>query len=84
MPVGLSLVAVGIGNRIQLSAATAPLWLLDGVITGSIAMGFWEIAYESDHPAAHHNIKGIFGFALRSILLVPYYSWAHSHAMYHF
>ncbi|WP_392346045.1 hypothetical protein [Parasynechococcus sp.] len=35
MSIGLSLLAVGIGTRLPLSAA-APLWLLYGVITGTI------------------------------------------------
>ena len=85
MSVGLSLVAVGIGTRIPLSAAAAPLWLLYCVVTGTIAMGCWVIAHECGHHAFHPNrsIEGIVGFALHSFLLVPYYSWAHSHAVHH-
>ena len=40
MSVGLSLVAVGIGTLIPLSATAAPLWLLYSVVTGTIAMGW--------------------------------------------
>ena len=85
MSVGLSLLAVGIGTRLPLSAAAAPLWLLYGVITGTIAMGCWVIAHECGHHAFHPNrrIEGVVGFVLHSILLVPYYSWAHSHAVHH-
>ena len=85
MSVGLSLLAVGLGTRIPLSAAAAPLWLLYGVITGTIAMGCWVIAHECGHHAFHPNrrIEGVVGFVLHSILLVPYYSWAHSHAVHH-
>ena len=85
MSVGLSALAVGIGTLIPLSAAATPLWLLYGAVTGTIAMGCWVIAHECGHHAFHPNrrIEGIVGFALHSILLVPYYSWAHSHAVHH-
>ena len=73
MSVGLSLLAVGIGTRLPLSAAAAPLWLLYGVSTGTIAMGCWVIAHECGHHAFHPNrrIEGVVGFVLHSILLVP-------------
>ncbi len=85
MSAGLSLLAVGLGTLIPLSAAAIPLWLLYGVITGTIAMGCWVIAHECGHHAFHPNrrIEGVVGFVLHSILLVPYYSWAHSHAVHH-
>ncbi|WP_244279399.1 fatty acid desaturase [Synechococcus sp. UW69] len=85
MSVGLSSLAVGVGTLIPLSAAATPLWLLYGAVTGTIAMGCWVIAHECGHHAFHPNrrIEGIVGFALHSILLVPYYSWAHSHAVHH-
>ena len=85
MSSGLSLLAVGLGTLIPLSAAAVPLWLLYGVITGTIAMGCWVIAHECGHHAFHPNrrIEGVVGFVLHSILLVPYYSWAHSHAVHH-
>ena len=85
MSVGLSALAVGVGMLIPLSAAATPLWLLYGAVTGTIAMGCWVIAHECGHHAFHPNrrIEGGVGFALHSILLVPYYSWAHSHAVHH-
>jgi omega-6 fatty acid desaturase (delta-12 desaturase) len=85
MSAGLSALAVGIGTLIPLSAAATPLWLLYGAVTGTIAMGCWVIAHECGHHAFHPNrrIEGVVGFALHSILLVPYYSWAHSHAVHH-
>ena len=48
-------------------------------------MGCWVIAHECGHHAFHPNrrIEGVVGFVLHSILLVPYYSWAHSHAVHH-
>ena len=77
MSAGLSLLAVGLGTLLPLSAAAIPLWLLYGVTTGTIAMGCWVIAHECGHHAFHPNrrIEGVVGFVLHSILLVPYYSW---------
>ena len=85
MSTGLSLLAVGLGTLIPLTAAASPLWLLYGVITGTIAMGCWVLAHECGHHAFHPNrrIEGVVGFVLHSALLVPYYSWAHSHAVHH-
>ena len=85
MSVGLSLFAVGVGTRIPLTVAAIPLWMLYGVITGTIAMGCWVLAHECGHHAFHPNrrIEGVVGFVLHSALLVPYYSWAHSHAVHH-
>ena len=84
MSAGLSILAVGAGTQIPLSAAAFPLWLLYGVITGTVAMGCWVIAHECGHHAFHPNrcIEGVVGFVLHSILLVPYYSWAHSCLLY--
>ena len=85
MSTGLSLLAVGLGTLIPLTPAASPLWLLYGVITGTIAMGCWVLAHECGHHAFHPNrrIEGVVGFVLHSALLVPYYSWAHSHAVHH-
>ena len=85
MSTGLSLFAVGLGTLIPLTSAASPLWLLYGVITGTIAMGCWVLAHECGHHAFHPNrrIEGVVGFLLHSALLVPYYSWAHSHAVHH-
>ena len=85
MSLGLSAVAYGIGTQIPLSLSTAPLWILYGVVTGTVAMGCWVLAHECGHNAFHPNrrIEGVVGFVLHSALLVPYYSWARSHAVHH-
>ena len=85
MSTGLSLLAVGLGTLIPLTPTASPLWLLYGVITGTIARGCWVLAHECGHHAFHPNrrIEGVVGFVLHSALLVPYYSWAHSHAVHH-
>ena len=85
MSTGLSLLAFGLGTRIPLTLSATPLWALYAVVTGTIAMGCWVLAHECGHHAFHPNrrIEGVVGFVLHSALLVPYYSWAHSHAVHH-
>ena len=66
-------------------ASAAPLWLLYGLITGTVAMGCWVIAHECGHHAFHPNrrVEAVVGFVLHSLLLVPYFAWQRSHAVHH-
>ena len=83
--VGLSLLAYAAGTQIPLQLWAAPLWGLYGVVTGTVAMGCWVLAHECGHNAFHPNrrIEAWVGFTLHSLLLVPYFSWARSHAVHH-
>ena len=85
MSAGLSLAAVGVGSTIPLTPEAIPLWIVYAIVTGTIAMGCWVLAHECGHNAFHPNrrIEGVIGFVLHSALLVPYYSWARSHAVHH-
>jgi len=85
MSLGLSLVAYGVGTQLPLQLWAAPLWVIYGAITGTVAMGCWVIAHECGHNAFHPNrrLEGWIGFALHSLLLVPYFSWQRSHAVHH-
>lgn len=85
MSLGLSLLAYGVGTQIPLQLWAIPLWLLYGVVAGTVVMGLWVIAHECGHNAFHPNrrLEGAIGFVLHSLLLVPYYSWARSHAVHH-
>jgi len=82
---GLSLLAYTSGTLIPLQWAALPLWLLYGVVTGTVAMGLWVLAHECGHNAFHPNrrLEACVGFLLHSLLLVPYFSWARSHAVHH-
>jgi fatty acid desaturase len=82
---GLSAVAYGLGTQIPLRLWAAPLWLLYGIATGTVAMGLWVIAHECGHNAFHPNrrLEASVGFVLHSLLLVPYHCWARSHAVHH-
>jgi omega-6 fatty acid desaturase (delta-12 desaturase) len=77
LSVGLSLLAYGVGTQIPLQWAALPLWLLYGVVTGTVAMGCWVIAHECGHNAFHPNrrLEACVGFVLHSLLLVPYHCW---------
>lgn len=81
----LSLLAYGLGTQIPLVPAAAPLWLLYGVVTGTVAGGCWVIAHECGHHAflPNRQVEALVGFVLHSLLLVPYYSWQRSHAVHH-
>jgi len=85
MSLSLSLAAYGLGTQIPLTASAIPLWLLYAVVTGTVAIGCWVIAHECGHGAFHPNrrVEATVGFVLHSLLLVPYFSWQHSHAVHH-
>ena len=85
MSIGLSILAYGVGTQIPTQLWAAPLWLIYGVVTGTVAMGLWVIAHECGHNAFHPNrkLENSIGFILHSLLLVPYFSWARSHAIHH-
>lgn len=85
MSLGLSLMAYGIGTQIPVRLWAAPLWVVYGLITGTIVMGCWVIAHECGHQAFHPNrrLESWIGFSLHSLLLVPYFSWQRSHAVHH-
>jgi len=50
-----------------------------------VAMGLWVLAHECGHGAFSKDkrVNDIVGFVLHSSMLVPYYSWQHSHAVHH-
>ena len=85
MSVGLSVLAYALGTKIPMQLWATPVWLLYGVVTGTVVMGLWVIAHECGHNAFHPNrrLEGAIGFTLHSLLLVPYFTWARSHAVHH-
>jgi omega-6 fatty acid desaturase (delta-12 desaturase) len=85
LSLGLSCLAYGLGTLIPLQLSAAPLWLLYAAVTGTVATGCWVIAHECGHRAFHPNprVEAMVGFALHSLLLVPYFSWQRSHAVHH-
>ncbi|KAL7545000.1 hypothetical protein ACHAWF_008370 [Thalassiosira exigua] len=64
---------------------TLPFWTAYSAVTGSVAMGLWVLAHECGHGAFSKDkkLQDAVGFALHSLMLVPYYSWQRSHAVHH-
>jgi len=80
-----SVASLGLGMLIPLKAAYAPLWLVYAAWTGMVWTGMWVVAHECGHGAFSDNkfIQDLVGYVLHSALLVPYFSWQHSHAVHH-
>lgn len=60
-------------------------WAAYGFVQGLIFTGVWILAHECGHQALFESglMNDTFGFLLHSFLLVPYFSWKHSHARHH-
>jgi len=60
-------------------------WNLYAGIMGLALSGLWVIGHECGHGAfsEYPVVNGAVGWTLHSILLVPYFSWAFSHAKHH-
>ncbi|XP_047337845.1 delta(12)-fatty-acid desaturase FAD2-like [Impatiens glandulifera] len=61
------------------------VWLLYACVQGCVLQGVWIIAHECGHHAFsdYQWLDDTVGFILHSALLVPYFSWKHSHRMHH-
>jgi omega-6 fatty acid desaturase (delta-12 desaturase) len=75
-----------------IDAAPAPGWLRWGALwpaywwlQGAVATGVWVIAHECGHQAFSESqaVNDGLGLLLHTALLVPYYSWKHSHRRHH-
>jgi omega-6 fatty acid desaturase (delta-12 desaturase) len=64
---------------------TWPIWAAYSTVTGTVAMGLWVLAHECGHGAFSKNraLQDAVGYAIHSLMLVPYYSWQRSHAVHH-
>nr|ACF98528.1 delta-12 fatty acid desaturase [Chlorella vulgaris] len=61
------------------------LWPLYWFFAGAVATGMWVIAHECGHQAFSESqaVNDGVGLVVHSCLLVPYYSWKHSHRRHH-
>ncbi|KAF4548482.1 Fatty acid desaturase-like protein 2 [Elsinoe fawcettii] len=68
---------------------SAPLrffaWCVYGFFQGCVGTGIWILAHECGHGAfsRYQKINSVIGWALHSLLLVPYFSWQITHARHH-
>ncbi|KAL4882565.1 fatty acid desaturase-domain-containing protein [Aspergillus karnatakaensis] len=60
-------------------------WIAYGFVQGCVGTGIWILAHECGHGAfsPYQTVNNIFGWALHSLLLVPYFSWKITHARHH-
>lgn len=67
------------------SAVRWALWATYWYFQGAIATGVWVIGHECGHQAFSESqaINDGVGLIFHSLLLVPYYSWKHSHRRHH-
>lgn len=70
----------------------APAWLAWSLLwpaywffQGAVCTGIWVIAHECGHQAFSkwQTVNDGVGLVFHSLLLVPYYSWKHSHRRHH-
>ncbi|KAL6768564.1 FAD2 [Auxenochlorella protothecoides x Auxenochlorella symbiontica] len=61
------------------------LWPTYWFFQGAVGTGIWVIAHECGHQAfsTSQTINDGVGLVFHSLLLVPYYSWKHSHRRHH-
>lgn len=59
--------------------------MLYGFVQGCVGTGIWILAHECGHGAfsAYKTLNNCVGWALHSLLLVPYFSWKYTHARHH-
>ena len=60
-------------------------WNVYAIVMTFACGGLWVLAHECGHGAfsKHPWVNGLVGWILHSFLLVPYFSWAFSHAKHH-
>ena len=65
--------------------AWAPVWAVHAFISGTFATGMWVAAHECGHGAFSDNkrLQDVVGYALHTVLCVPYFSWQRSHHVHH-
>lgn len=61
------------------------LWPLYWFFQGAVGTGVWVISHECGHQAFSESqaVNDTVGLIFHSLLLVPYYSWKHSHRRHH-
>ena len=64
---------------------TVPLWALYSFVTGCVFTGLWILAHDCGHDSFSDNltVNAFTGWALHSMLMVPFFSWKFSHARHH-
>ncbi len=61
------------------------IWTIFAIVQGTLMIGVWVLGHECGHQAFSDKYywNDLLGYILHTILLVPYFSWQHSHAVHH-
>ena len=72
-------------NYIPRTIFFLPVWVLYAVIQGTFATGLWVLGHECGHGAFSESkfANDLLGYFIHTPLLVPYFSWQHSHSVHH-
>jgi omega-6 fatty acid desaturase (delta-12 desaturase) len=70
---------------IPLTLMAIPLWILYAIVNGTIGIGVWVLGHECGHGSFSDKqwANDLLGYFLHTPLLVPYFSWQHSHYVHH-
>ena len=60
-------------------------WILYGFVQGCVGVGMWIIGHECGHGAfsAYNKLNNVVGWAVHSLLMVPFFSWKITHGRHH-
>ncbi|KAJ5141488.1 Oleate hydroxylase FAH12 [Penicillium atrosanguineum] len=63
----------------------AAAWILYGFAQGCVGVGIWIIGHECGHGAfsAYNKLNNVVGWAVHSLLMVPFFSWKITHGRHH-
>ncbi|KAJ5760696.1 Oleate hydroxylase FAH12 [Penicillium odoratum] len=63
----------------------ASAWILYTFVQGCVGTGMWIIGHECGHGSfsEYTRLNDVVGWAIHSLLMVPYFSWKITHARHH-
>lgn len=79
-------------NFIPMSWYALPIWIVFDLLLGTVAMGICikntkigVLGHECGHKAFSDIgwLNDVLGFIFHELLLVPYFTWQHSHSVHH-
>jgi omega-6 fatty acid desaturase / acyl-lipid omega-6 desaturase (Delta-12 desaturase) len=61
------------------------MWIVFAVVQGTAMTGLWVVGHECGHGAFSSSrlLNDLIGYPVHTMLLVPYWAWAQTHATHH-